>query len=296
MKISPYILLSLASFFWSLNFIIGKLVVDVFPPITLSFFRWGFPAIFYLFYSWKDIKANQQVYKEHWLLILSLGATGYCFNSIAVYEAVLYTSTINTSFINSFNPVLIALTGFVCYRYLVSPIQAMGFIVSLIGLIWIIFKGNPVSLLNLSINIGDFMMLGSIVFWAIYTIIYKKHANVLPVKSRFTMMILGGIIITLPMMLVENIFFGMDWMQQIRYQHIIGIICLSIFPSVLAYRFWNEALDKVAANKVAIFQYLIPIYTVIISLLFLDEKLQIFQIVGGILIFIGVFLVVGKST
>ena len=71
----------------------------------------------------------------------------------------------------------------------------------------------------------------------------------------------------------------------------VGMLCLNIFPSVLAYRFWNSALRKVSANKVAIFLYLISVYTAIISALFLHENLRLFQILGGLLIFTGVLLV-----
>jgi len=295
MNISPFILLSLTSLFWSLNFIIGKLIVGVIPPITISFLRWGIPLIFYLLYSWKEIRDNQKVYKENWLLILAFGATGYCFNSIAVYEAVMFTSAINTSFINAFNPVLIALTGFLLYRYPITIKQIIGFLLSMAGVIWIIFKGNLALILNLHINIGDLFMVGSILTWSIHTILYKRYAALFHPKSLFTMMMLGGVVITIPLVVVENIVIGSSWITQVKFPHIFGIACLIIFPSVLAYRFWNQALDKVPANKVAIYQYLIPVYTIIISLLFLGESLQQFQVIGGVLIFIGVLLVTTQA-
>lgn len=291
MNTSPFILLSLTSLFWSLNFIIGKLVVGVIPPITISFLRWSIPLVLYLLYSWKDIRANQQVYRANWLLVLVLGATGYSLNSISVYQAVMYTSTINTSFINAFNPVLIALTGFLLYRYPITVKQIAGFILSLAGVIWIIFKGNLALVMSLHSNLGDLFMIGSIVTWSIHTILYKRYANLFRAESLFTMMMLGGVIITLPLVFAENLMTGTQWITLVGLPHVIGIICLIIFPSILAYRFWNQALDRVPANKVAIFQYLIPVYTVIISLLFLGENLQPFQAIGGMLIFIGVLLV-----
>lgn len=71
----------------------------------------------------------------------------------------------------------------------------------------------------------------------------------------------------------------------------MGILCLNIFLSVLAYRFWNSALRKVSVNKASIFLYLVPAYTSIISILFLKESLKMFQILGSLLIFAGVMLV-----
>lgn len=288
---TPYILLALANLFWSLNFIIGKLVVGVIPPITICFLRWGLPLLFYTAYSWKDITADLKTYRQHWRLILCLGFTGYCVNSLTVYEAVIYTSTINTSFINAFNPVVIALTGFLLYRYPVTRKQALGFFLALVGVIWIIFKGDPALILNLRINIGDLFMVGSVVTWSIHTILYKKHAGSFPPKSLFTIMMLAGVALTLPLALAENIVLGASWLARVRLEHVIGIICLNVFPSVLAYRFWNTALEKIPANKVAVSQYLIPVFTVIISLLFLGESLEQYQVAGGSLIFLGLVLV-----
>lgn len=294
MSVGPYILLLFTNLFWSFNLIIGKLVGGVIPPSTISFLRWFFPLLFFLPFAWKDIKKNAPVYKKHWLLILILGITGYCLNSICVYSSVRYTSVINTSFINCFNPVLIALTGFFMYRYPIKINQILGFIISLIGVIWIIFKGNPVHLMTMHVNIGDLFMVGSISLWSFHTILYKRYLNVLPLKSFFVIMMFTGVILTIPFMMSENIIGGIDWLNKIRFLHIIGILCLNIFPSILAYRFWNKALEKIPANKVAIFLYLIPVYTVIISLLFLDERLKTFQVIGGVLIFLGVFLVTNK--
>lgn len=293
---SPYFLLSLSCFFWSLNFIIAKLIVDVVPPLTISLFRWGLPLLFYLGYSWRHIRIDMPIYKRHWALLLLLGATGYSLNGIAVYEAVFYTSTINTSFINAFNPVLIAITGFALFRYPTSGGQVLGFLVSLIGVAWIIFRGDIASIIQLDVNVGDVIMVGSITFWAIHTILYKRYATQFPANSLFTMMMLGGTLVTLPLAIAENVLFGFEWLGRATLQHFAGMICLSVFPSVLAYRFWNQSLRLVDANKVAAFQYLIPVYTVLISVLFLGESLRPFQMIGGGLIFIGVLLVTCRKT
>ena len=291
----PYYLLCLCCFFWSLNFIIGKIVVGAVPPITISLFRWGLPLLVFAWFLRSQIKHYWPQVKQRWLLILWLGATGYSVNGIAVYEAVAFTSTINTSFINAFNPVLIALTGYVLYGYPTTIKQVIGFLISLAGVTWIIFRGDPGMIIRLEANIGDLFMVGSIATWSLHTCCYKRYSSVLPDNLLFVLMMLGGTIVTLPLAAIENYVAGMSWLYQVEFRHIIGMISLSVFPSVLAFRFWNQALQKVDANKVAAFQYLIPVYTVIISVLVLDEKLQAFQIVGGGLIFIGVLLVTAKK-
>jgi drug/metabolite transporter (DMT)-like permease len=291
MKVSPYILLALTSLFWSLNIIIGKIVSAVIPPTAINFLRWSFPFVIFLPLSWKEIKANQNLFVARWPLILFLGATGYCLNSIGVYESVRFTTAINTAFINAFNPVLIAVTGYLLYRERITKIQFLGFMLSLAGVLCIIFQGRWELLLGLKVNLGDLFMLASISVWSIHTVMYRKKAPYFPETPMFPLMMLGGLLVTLPLALLENQVFHWSWTREIRTIHVVGILCLNLFPSVLAYRFWNSALRKVSANKVGIFLYLIPVYTTVISVLFLKESLELFQIFGGLLIFAGVMLV-----
>lgn len=291
MKVSPYILLSLTSLFWSFNFILGKIVSEVIPPTSVNFFRWLLPFLLFLPLNWKEVEAHRILFLEKWKLVLLLGATGYCLNSIGVYEAVRFTTTINTSVINAFNPVLIAVTSYILYHERITIVQFLGFILSLTGVLCIIFQGKWELLLGLKINLGDLFMLGSISFWSIHTVVYRQKSPHFPEKPMFPIMMLGGLLVTLPLALLENQSFHWSWIREIRAIHVVGILCLNIFPSILAYQFWNSALRKVSANKVGIFLYLIPVYTTVISVLFLKESLELFQVFGGLLIFAGVMLV-----
>jgi drug/metabolite transporter (DMT)-like permease len=291
MKVSPYILLALTSLFWSFNIIIGKIVSAVIPPATTSFLRWLLPFLILLLPSWKGIRANRTRFTAKWPLILFLGATGYGLNSIAVYEAVRLTTAINTSFINAFNPVLIAVAGYLLSDERVTRVQSLGFLLSLVGVLCIIFKGNWGLVLGLKINLGDLFMLGSITIWSVHNVIYKNNAAGFPERSMFTLMILGGLLLTLPMALLEGQADRWSWISRVRAVHLVGILCLNIFPSLLAYQFWNKALKMIPTNQVAIFLYLIPVYTTVISILFLGEHFKAYHVFGGLLIFMGVLLV-----
>ncbi len=289
--LSPHFLLSLTSLFWSLNLIIGKVLAGAVPPASLSFFRWLPAFVFFSVFYRKNLKDGFRLLREHPLLVFLLGATGYSLNSITVYEAVTHSTTINTSFINAFNPVTIAITGYIMYRYPVSGRQALGFFISLVGVVTIVFRGEFARLLALQTNIGDLFMLMSISIWSVHTIVYKNRAHLLDRRTIFLMMMMAGLVVTLPFAVFEGYLDNWLWVKQIQPKHVVAILALTIFPSVLAILFWNYALTKISANQVAIFQYLIPVYTTVISIIFLGEHLQLFHIVGGLLILAGVLLV-----
>jgi drug/metabolite transporter (DMT)-like permease len=146
-------------------------------------------------------------------------------------------------------------------------------------------------LLALQTNIGDLFMLMSITIWSVHTIIYKNRSHLFNRRTIFLLMMMAGLAVTLPFAVFEGYLDNWPWVKHIQLKHVLAILALTVFPSVLAILFWNYALTKISANQVAIFQYLIPVYTTIISIIFLGEHLQLFHLVGGILILAGVLLV-----
>jgi drug/metabolite transporter (DMT)-like permease len=67
---------------------------------------------------------------------------------------------------------------------------------------------------------------------------------------------------------------------------------LAIFPSVLAYQFFNEGVKVVGATVAGLVLHLIPVFGSIMAVLFLGEKFRLYHVVGMLLILGGIFLVI----
>jgi len=291
MNISPNFLLVLAPLFWSLNFLLGKTIAGVIPPGAMTLLRWVITIIFILPFYWKELAKNKKLFLEHWILILILGLTGYFFNSIGTFLAVTYTTAINASFIAALNPVVFALISFVFFHEKVSNMQIIGITTSLIGVMWIIFKGDITHLLSLKINIGDGFMLIAVLSWAIYSNVLKKKGTIFPSNALFLAMVLGGIAVSLPYFIGETIYTDSTWWNNLQPKYYLNILAIGIFPSLLAFFCWNKGLQAVSSNHAAIFLNLVPVFTTILSVFILGEKFGISQFIGGILILLGVILV-----
>jgi drug/metabolite transporter (DMT)-like permease len=288
----PYLLLTLTNLFFSFNLIIGKVVTEVIPPITLTFLRWLGCLIILLPFCWREVKTNYRIFLAKWPLILILGAIGYSLTSILAYESVRYSTAINVSFINAFMPIMVAITAYIMYNEPVTRLQSVGFVLSLAGVIWIIFHGDWTHVMKFKINIGDLFMILNVSTWPIFPSLYKHRASDLPRLATLAVMIIAGLFVTIPPLIVENLTNHGLWLHQIRWIHLLGLLGLCIFPSLLANHFQNTALKYVSTNKVGIFQSLIPVFTSIIAVLFLGENFYIYHLLGGLLILSGVFLVV----
>ncbi|MDQ2696117.1 MAG: DMT family transporter, partial [Pseudomonadota bacterium] len=69
-----------------------------------------------------------------------------------------------------------------------------------------------------------------------------------------------------------------------------AIAYVAIFPSVLAYVFWNRAVEELGANRSGQFLHLMPAFGAILSMLVLGERLYAFHGAGIALIAAGIWL------
>lgn len=295
MNISPYFLLVLTNLFFSFNIIIGKLLTEVIPPITLTFVRWLASFLILLPFCGQEMIAKRRFFLAKWPLILILGFTSYCLSTILAYESVHYSTAVNVSFINAFVPIMVTVMGYLLYREPVTKSQFIGLILSLIGVVWIVFRGDLTQLARFKANIGDLLMIINVLTWPIFPVLYKYKASDFPRLPMLAWMILAGWLATIPPVIVENLIIDRAWIHQVRWIHILGLLVLCIFPSILANQFQNTALKYVPANKAGAFQALIPVFATVIAVMFLGEKLNSYHIWGGLLILSGVFLVVRRG-
>jgi drug/metabolite transporter (DMT)-like permease len=296
MKFSPYILLILTNLFFSTNIVAGKVLVDAIPPMALTFLRWSLSFIILLPFCWKELQNDWKPLLTKWPLILLLGATGYSICSILFYEAVHYTTAINTAFINAFVPLMVAIVSYIFYRDELTIFQIIGFILSFCGVIWIVFQGDWSRLIGLKLNIGDLLMLMSVIFvYPLYSVFYQHEATHFPQRSLLALMILAALIISFPPAILETALNKGSWIGQIQFSHLLALLGICIFPSVLANLFLIYALKYVPANVAGVFHNLILIFATIMSVIFLGEKLYSYHFTGGLLILIGAWQVTRKS-
>ena len=79
---------------------------------------------------------------------------------------------------------------------------------------------------------------------------------------------------------------------------VVTILYVAIFASVLPFIFWNRAIRTIGANKAGPFVHLMPVFSTILAVLFLDETLAWHHAQGVALIFVGILMTtfrVGKG-
>lgn len=288
MKLPPYIFLVLATILWGGNFVIGRAVSGEIPPITLAFFRWCVAFLVFFPIAYKQVKADIHQFKKHWKVVLVLSITGVaCFNTL-VYIGVHYTTSINASLMNSLTPIFIYILAFLFLKSRVTRLQIVGTFISLIGVLFILSDGKMENIIHFSFNIGDLIVLVAVLCWSIYSLLIKQYANELPSFSTFLVTIGIGAILLLPFSMFEltTSLETINWSMKT----VSAVLYVGIFASIVAFLSWNYGVVQMGASRASIFLNFIPVFSSIFATIFIDEKLLLAQVIGGIAVISGVLL------
>lgn len=284
---SPYLLLVLTTLFWSGNFVLGRAVHTVFTPFTLSFWRWAVALVILLPFVWGSLREQWPLIRRHGSILLLFSILGVVNFNTFVYIGLQSTTATNALIMLSVTPVLIVALSFLLLRQAVTGWQALGILISLGGVLVIVSRGDVGALLARQFNSGDLWVLAAVISWALYSVCLRwRPAELKPLNFQ-TMTMLIGITILTPL-------YGWDlaWghIMAVNAATVGSILYLALFPSILAYVFWNRAVAELGANRAGQFLHLMPVFGAILSQIFLGERLYGFHAAGIALIALGIWL------
>ncbi len=283
----PYLLLILTTLFWSGNFVLSRGMHVAIPPLGLSFWRWTVALLILLLFSSHHLWRQRDLVFKHYRFILVQGVLGVTgFNSL-IYLAMQTTTAINAVLVNSCIPVLIVFFSWLMFREILRPRQGLGVFISLCGVLLIIAKGEVATLLQVDFNRGDLLVFIAAGLWAMYSANLKRYPRELHPLAYLTAIVIVGLCGILPLYLLE---LGSGRSIFLHWSSVVTILYVALFASVLAFIFWNRAVRTIGANRAGPFIHLMPVFSTILAVLFLDEHFTGYHLQGILLIFCGIVL------
>lgn len=288
MKIKIYILLALCVLFWSSNFILGRYLHEEFEPITLAFYRWLGVFIAVLPFFILDFKKIFEVFKNNFIFTLLLAFFSIvCFNTL-LYFGLEETTATNALLINSIFPMLVLFLSFIILKSKITQNQILGIVLSTLGVVFIVLKGDFLQIGNFELNHGDLYIISATLTWALYSVLLKYKKLSLTPTQFFAFMVVLGFIMMLPLYLYFTPSITND--LTLVYKHSEIILFMVIFPSILSFLFWNRGILEIGAEKTGQFTHLMPIFGTILAFLFLGETIMSYHFFGMVFIFLGIYL------
>lgn len=284
-----YVLLILCVLFWSGNFVFARYFSTNIEPLELAFFRWLFVLLFLIptFYRIDFSKIIRIIKKNPFILSLLSILSVTLFNTI-VYTALKSTTATNALLINSSTPIIILLFSYLILKSEISRIQILGILLSTIGVIFLVLKGDITSIVNLDFHSGDFWIIASSASWALYSVLLKFKPTELTNYEFFVTTVILGFIFLLPLFLFQGYSFETELSRVREFWPLF--LYVSFFASILSFTFWNYGVEKIGAGKSGQFAHLMPLFGAALAFIFLNERIEVYHIVGAALIGCGIYL------
>lgn len=282
-----FLLLALANLLWAGNNVVGRAVAELISPVALSFLRWVLAAAILAPFLARPIWQHRALIRREWKVLLLLGATGIGAFHTFLYTGLAGTQAINAGLLLAATPVMIVLFTWVLFREPVTMRQRAGIGLGLVGVAWLVSRGDPLALAALDLRPGDGWVIAAAATWALYSALLRLKPAGLPHFAFLGVTIVVGLAVLTPLFVAEQVV-GTAFVPS--QGAILAIVFVALFPSILSYLAWNRGTVAVGANVAGLFMNLNPVFTAMLAILFLDEPLQGFHLIAFAAILGGLLL------
>lgn len=288
----PYLLLSITMMCWSGNVVLGRAVAGEIPPVLLAQIRWIGAAVVLAPFAWQHVRRDWLTIRTHMPVLALLAFTGITSYNTLAYLGLQYTTAINGLLIQSAAPLIIGFWSLVLFRDSLTRKQLLGTMVSMIGVLIILTRGELSLLLSLAFNAGDILFFLAFLFYGFYSAMLRKRPQ-MHWLSFLWIAIVSGAILLLPATLLEQA--NGAQLAEFNWETVAAFAYVIFFASIIAYMCFNRGVEIIGANRAGPFFHLMPFFGSIMAVLFLGENPALFHAIGYTFILIGVISAQHKS-
>ena len=285
-------LLLLPPLLWAGNAVLGRMVADIVPPITLNFFRWVLASLLLMPWAWRVLLPSSPMW-SHWRRYTVLGLLGVgCYNSFQ-YLALQTSTPINVTLVGSSVPVFILAIGAVWFKQRITRRQVLGAILSIAGVMCVLGRGDWQTLMQLQPVIGDVYILIAVLCWATYSWLLSLPNDPPEIRRDWTHFLMAQMVFGL---LWSGLFTALEWHYSVNPQIDWGwplasaLLYVALGPALLAYRSWGIGIQRVGPNIAGFFANLTPLFAAIMSTLLLGDAPHFYHAVAFVLIAGGILV------
>ena len=284
-------LLVLAPLLWAGNAVVGRLVHDLVPPITLNFLRWVLAFAILLPLALRVLRPDSPLW-AHWRRYALLGLLGIGLYNALQYMALQTSTPINVTLVGSSMPVWMLAVGAVFFGVSVTRRQFAGAALSMAGVLLVLSRGEWSQLLALRLVPGDVFMLLATISWSFYSWLLVRTSEPASVRADWAAFLMAQLVFGLGW---SGAFAGVEWAS--GRTHIAwgwplaaALAFIAIGPAVVAYRCWGVGVQRAGPAVAGFFSNLTPLFAALMSAAFLGEAPRLFHaaafalIVGGIVV------------
>ena len=282
-----YIKLILTAVFWGGTFIAGKIVAQDVQPFSAAFLRFAIASAFLVLITWKVEGKLPKIERSLVLPIFLLGLTGVFAYNVFFFKGLQSIDAGRAALIIALNPVMISLLSSIFFKEELTPIKIIGILLSVIGAMTVISRGNPLHLFQGHLGWGELNIFGCVLSWVSFSLIGKSVlGKISPLVSICYSSLAGTATLIIPATL-EGLWTFLPAYSGITW---LGLFYLGFFGTVLGFVWYYEGIKKIGPTKAGLFINVVPLSAVVLAFFLLNEPLTMSLLIGAVLVSTGIYL------
>ncbi len=279
----------LASLFWGLNIPLTASLLKTIDPFWLSPIRYLIAATVLGLWVVATLGVSQlrSPIPIGRVAALSLGVSAFltCFNL-----GLMYTDSITAAAVMAGSPVYVAVVS----RFMIGARLEKGFwgaaFLTMAGAAIAVYGRADAGGQKLGLHGGEILLVLSIACWTIYSILAQRWfaSDISQLRRTFLTTITALPWLLLFWVLARLAGFVGEPNLQPNAEAQVNLLLTAVFGSALAVVAWNNGVAKLGINAGSVWQNMVPVFAVLISVLFFGLIPTLAQVVGGLVVLSGV--------
>jgi drug/metabolite transporter (DMT)-like permease len=286
---STALLLTIPPLLWAGNAIVGRLVRDAVPPMTLNLLRWAIAALILVPLGYAILRPGSGLVKD-WRRYSMLGLLSVGLYNSMQYLALQTSTPINVTLVAAGMPVWMLLVGALFFGKPVRRSQMVGAVLSIAGVLLVLSRGEWRQLAALRLVAGDVYMILATISWSFYSWLLMQPKDNPEIRRDWAAFLLGQVVYGV---MWSGVLAGVEW--SVRDVHIdwswqvgAALLFVAIGPAVIAMGCWGAGVQRSGPTVAAFFTNLTPLFAALMSSAFLGELPHLYHIAAFALIVGGI--------
>lgn len=282
-------LLTIPPLLWAGNAVVGRVVNEMVPPVTLNLLRWALAFALLLPLAGWVLRPGSGLW-PHWRRFAILGLLGVgCYNALQ-YLALKTSTPLNVTLVAASSPVWMLGIGALFFGQRISHRQWAGAVLSIAGVLVVLSRGEWELLTQVRLVPGDLYVLLATAAWAFYSWLLIRPGDPASIRGNWAAFLMAQIVFGLGW---SVLFAGGEWATgnthvEWGWPLAAALAYVAVGPAILAYRCWGVGVARVGPNIAGFFANLTPLFAAVMSAAFLGELPRIYHAVAFLLIVGGI--------
>lgn len=286
-NIFPHISLCIAMFVWGSSLTTMKIALVHFTPFEVMAGRMIVSALVGLPF-FKHVIGHLKNKKINKILIVTVICQP-CLFFIFESTALLYTTSGQASLITTLSPLLATCAAIIFLKEKVSKKMFVGFFMAFIGVVWITLSSTKIQSAPNPV-LGNFLEFCAVLCGMSFAVSVRYITKYINPFHLTATMAFAGMLFYVPLSLFDFNLGTVHYEFEVSlWSSLLCIIYLGSAVTFLGYGFYNYGISQLGVAKAVIYNNSIPVITIILGAVFLNEHLSAMQIFPIMLISSGIF-------